>query len=227
MKSIKEDCIFYLDNDPYLAAQALFDDDLKSTILYLSIVVSKTLRELLPDVDWQKEGYSIYQTDQNKSYDTDVRWLQSTPSIWNWSKSYFEAMLVEYEFRFDTKHPSHDLRELFDLEECSLDKDFKDEFVSPSIAAVPSKFHADSNFRTQEVFKDKKGKGKWKASVLCTFRNLYRIQYNNVNGGCDYTKRERPQFMLPTASQTTTESSTSVFPSAPPRRWGATAGGLG
>jgi hypothetical protein len=209
-------CIFFLDNDPRRAAQALFDTDLKLTILYLAMVASKAIKEMAQGVDWQKEGYTIYNTDSEPPFDSDVRWLESTPSIWKWSADYFRAMLAEYEYRFESKHPSHDIVRLFDSD-AELDGSQVDEFTSPPIGSIDSKYHVDANFRTSKVFNEK-GKGKFKISVLNTNRNLYKIKYNDDKTDSSYTKREAPVFIVQPQSEEVPRTWPGRPAWAPPRR---------
>jgi hypothetical protein len=196
--STENSCIFFLDNDPTLAAQSLFDADLKSSILYMAIVTSCAVKEMVGDVDLKKEGYAIYQHDIEPPFDYDVRWMESTPSIWKWCAEYFKAMLAEHEYRFEDKHPSHEIAHLFDSDG-ELEKGQVDEFVPPSISAISSKYHVDANFKTYKMYIEGKGasKAKYKTSVLNTNRNLYKIMYNDEYSGCDYTKREVPTFIRP------------------------------
>lgn len=200
--STENSCIFFLDNDPVLAAQALFDADLKSTILYMAIVTSCAVKEMVTDVDWKKEGYTIYQHDVEPPFDYDVRWTESTPSIWKWCSDYFMAMLAEYEYRFEAKHPSHEIAHLFDSDG-ELEKGQVDQFVPPSISTIDSKYYVDANFKSYKMSQEKPSKGKYKISILNTNRNLYKIKYNNEYSGCDYTKREVPAFIRPPGQQAT------------------------
>ncbi len=192
--STEKSCILFLDHDPKLAALALFDGDLQTSILYLAIVVSSVLREFLPEFDWKKEGYTIYRADVEIAFDHDLRWLASSNANWEWSAAYFKAMCQEYEYRFGSKHPSHEIIDLFDGAEPEKSERSPD-FNPPPFINIPDEHHVDLNFRTPQIFKDKKGKGKWSVNPLNTNRQLYKDQFNSQKVGHTYTKRDLPGFL--------------------------------
>ncbi len=179
----------YLDNNPEVAAQSLEDKDLRQTILYTALLVSKVVKLNMPDFDFKKHGYIIYDTDILPISFNDVDWLSESSSNWNWTKEYFFAMCKEYEHRFGSVHPSIAIGDYFKRSKVK-DNGTAPSFTIPPVSVLIKEHYVDNNKRTKKQLKPDEI---FIPATKNSYQNWYKFRMDH--GIMRFTVRQLPEWL--------------------------------
>ena len=100
--------IFFVDEDPVVAAQALVDKHVVKMILESAQLMSTAHRIL----DGEKIGKQYVLHDARESYlyktthinHPSAKWIREAVENYNWLVDHFFALMVEYNFRYEKQH---------------------------------------------------------------------------------------------------------------------------
>lgn len=179
--------IFYLDNDPVIAAQMQCDKHVVKMILESAQMLSTAHRVLdgIQCIDTSSGGRKVKRWKINNDYHRDTLLYKAThvnhPSnIWTrqskqnyiWHYNHFCALCDEYTYRYEKVHSSDTkLRELLSMVPNNISDSFG---LTPILLAMPKEYHS----------KD----------LINSYRNYYQSKNSQFN--MSWKKRNIPSWFL-------------------------------
>ena len=158
--------IFYLDDDPHIAAQYLHDVHVNKMLIETCQILI-TNNRCLGD-DFSKWGdYVKYRTEPYKSTHVNhpcCKWARFSVSNYAWLLGHGEALAAEFKFRHNKKHKCEQvIRYLMSVLICN--KISGPSYMTPPVLCMPQKFEVPTgivdsyrNYYNEAKFKDKNGK---------------------------------------------------------------------
>lgn len=159
--------IFYLDHNPYIAAQWHGDKHVVKMIVETAQMLSTAHHILLPD----KDNRSLYKP-THKNHPCNI-WVRETESNYNWTFQLLEGLCYEFYFR---RSKIHATQRLLKLLENPPDNIPKTSYRTKPALAMPT------------IFKTK--------SAVYSYRRYYKSKFNEGIVSYDWSeKRKKPWWL--------------------------------